>query len=154
VGGEGGFEGGQKGRTACEEESEMASNQLKVCLFLMRVSVFVVFFVWGLDKYLNPEHTSKVFQHFYFSPAFGPKVSYAIGTIQLLLVLGFLLGVLKTWTYGAVFLMHFVSTVSSYQIYSRPWDMPNILFWAVPMLAACYALLVLRREDTILTLGR
>jgi putative oxidoreductase len=126
---------------------------MRMALFLTRVSIFVVFLVWSLDKFLNPSHASKVFQHFYFSPAFGPGVSYAIGALQLAISVGFLLGIRKKLTYGAVLLMHFISTSASYQIYLKPFAMPNMLFFAAfPMLAACYVLFILRDQDTLLSL--
>ena len=127
---------------------------LSFSLFCLRISVFVVFFVWGLDKILNPQHASQVFQTFYFSPSFGPNVSYALGGVQLAIAVGFLLGFKKTLTYGAILLMHLVSTVSSYQQYLAPYDGVNVLFFAaLPMLAACLALFLLRDQDTLLIVG-
>ena len=127
---------------------------LSFSLFCLRISVFVVFFVWGLDKILNPQHASQVFQTFYFSPSFGPNVSYVLGGVQLAIAVGFLLGFKKTLTYGAILLMHLVSTVSSYQQYLAPYDGMNMLFFAaLPMLAACLALFVLRDQDTLLIVG-
>ena len=125
-------------------------QDLARALFLLRVSVFVVFFVWGLDKLIRPEHASAVFQNFYFSPAFGPIISYILGVIQLTISIGFLIGFQKKWTYGAVFVMHLVSTLTSYKQYLSPYEGPHILFFAAwPMLAACFALYILRDADTL-----
>ncbi len=132
----------------------MKSNSMKLALFFMRISIFLVFAIWCLDKFYNPGHTSKVFQHFYFSPAFDSNVSFIIGSLQGVILVGFVLGIRKKFTYGAVLLMHLISTASSYTMYAKPWDIPNILFWAAfPMLAACYALYVLRDDDTFLTMN-
>jgi len=58
----------------------------------------------------------------------------------------------KTITYGAVLLLHAVSTLSSWQQYL---GFDSLLFFAAwPMLAACYALFALRDLDTKFTLGQ
>jgi len=128
-------------------------KQLPLALFLMRVSVFIVFLVWTLDKFLRPDHASSVYQNFYFSPALSAVVLSVLGVIEMIILVGFLLGVKKKLTYGAVLLLHLISTVASYKQYLAPFESMHILFFAaIPMLAACYALYVLRDHDTMLTL--
>jgi hypothetical protein len=52
-----------------------------------------------------------------------------------------------------VFVLHGISTLSSYRQYLDPFD--NLLFFAAwPMLAACFALYSLRDLDTRWTLAR
>jgi putative oxidoreductase len=52
----------------------------------------------------------------------------------------------KRISYGLVLIMHAISTLSSWQQYLDPFN--NLLFFgAWPMLAACYALYVLRDLD-------
>jgi len=126
------------------------TKSLPMALFFLRLSVFVVFLMWTLDKFIRPDHTASVFEAFYFSPTFGAAVSYAIGAVELLLILGFLVGFKKKLTYGAVLVLHLISTVSTYAQYLAPYEEINLLFFtAWPMLAACYALYVLRDHDTI-----
>ena len=128
-------------------------KQLPLALFLMRVSVFIVFLVWTLDKFLRPDHASSVYQNFYFSPALSAVVLSVLGVIEMIILVGFLLGVKKKLTYGAVLLLHLISTVASYKQYLAPFESMHILFFAaIPMLATCYALYVLRDHDTMLTL--
>jgi len=133
-------------------------NQLKglsLSLLMLRLSVFLVFLVWCLDKFIRPDHAAKVFQTFYGSPAFGAMVSYVIGAFQLVLLIGFLLGIQKRITYGAMFIFHLISTLSSYKQYLAPYESMHLLFFAAwPMLAACFALYVLRESDTLWTLGK
>jgi len=131
------------------------NSSAKVALFFLRFSVFLVFLVWSVDKLVRPEHASLVFQNFYKLPSFGPLASYALGAGQILLSFTFLLGICKRYTYGAVFVLHLISTVSSYRQYWQPYENVNILFFAaLPMLAACFALFVMRDQDTLLTLGK
>jgi len=127
--------------------------KLKKGLLALRLGVFLVLFMWTIDKFLNPEHASKVFEKFYFIPFLTNSLAYIIGSVQLLVIIGFLLGIKKKCTYGAVLLMHGVSTFSSFAIYLNPWGPRNLLFFAAwPMLAACYMLYIMRDEDTLLTI--
>ena len=122
-------------------------------LLLLRVGVFVVMFMWTLDKFVNPAHTAAVMEKFYFLEGIGTPLIYALGALQMLLVLGFILGYKKTWTYGIVLVLHASSTLSSFGQYLEPWK--NLLFFAAwPMLAACIALYLLRDEDTLLALDK
>ena len=59
-----------------------------------------------------------------------------------------MIGAWKSVTYGAVLLLHAVSTLSSYQQYLHPFEGANLLFFAAwPMLAARAALFLLRDVD-------
>lgn len=119
-------------------------------LLMLRLGVFVVMLMWTLDKFYNPAHTSKVFSGFYGIDWLSQNISYVIGAVELLLVLAFVAGLWRRWTYGAVLLIHGISTFSSYKMYFSPFD--NLLFFAAwPMLAACLALYWLRDWDTLCT---
>ena len=127
-------------------------EKLKWSLLSLRVTVFIVFFIWTLDKFINPEHAAGIFKKFYFIPI-DVNLSYIMGAGQSLIILAFLLGLFKKWTYGALLVFHFVSTFSSFKQYLNPYDGANILFFAAwPMLGAMIALFLLREEDTLLTL--
>ncbi|MGB0563139.1 MAG: hypothetical protein ACPGVO_15235 [Spirulinaceae cyanobacterium] len=127
-------------------------DRLPLCLLLLRWGVFIVMLVWTLDKFLYPEHAAAVYETFYFIGGLDDQlwIFNIIGAIQLVIVLGFLAGVFKTFTYGAVLFFHAVSTFSAYARYFDPFD--NLLFFAaIPMLAACFTLFYLRDRDTLLT---
>ncbi|MET4026375.1 putative oxidoreductase [Marinobacter sp. MBR-99] len=127
-------------------------KQLPIALLLLRLGVFIVFLFWTLDKLVQPEHAAKVFGAFYGLDGLGETAFYLIGAAQLVLILAFLAGIFKTWTYGAILVFHGVSTLSAFGKYIQPFD--NLLFFAAwPMLAACAALFLLREYDT-LTLSR
>ena len=127
-------------------------KRLAISLLSLRLGVFLVMFMWTIDKFINPNHAAKVFQHFYKVDWLTVNTSYIVGGFQLLLVLGFLFGFYKKWTYGAIFAMHAVSTLSSWKMYFDPWAPRNLLFFAAwPMLAALLALYLLRDKDTLLT---
>ncbi|NEO99021.1 MAG: hypothetical protein F6K58_10145 [Symploca sp. SIO2E9] len=126
-----------------------SDNRLSLSLFLLRLSVFLVMLMWTLDKFVRPEHAAAVYEKFYFISGFNNSIFYLIGLVQLAIIIGFLLGFKKTWTYGAVLVFHAISTFSTFQQYLAPFTDNNLLFYAaLPMLAACFALYYLRDLDT------
>lgn len=125
-----------------------APMRLSVSLLAMRLTVFLVMLMWTLDKFVATDHAARVFEHFYFIGGLGPTVLYAIGAAELAIIAGFVLGVAKTFTYGAVLAFHAISTLSSFPMYLNP--SKGMLFYAAwPMLAACLALFLLRDEDRL-----
>ena len=126
-----------------------SNNRLPLTLFLLRVSVFIVMFVWTIDKFIRPKHASTVYEHFYFLGGLPDSFFYLIGTLELVILIGFVLGFQKEWTYGLVLLFHGISTLTSFQQYMKPFESVNLLFFAAwPMLAACFALWYMRDLDT------
>jgi hypothetical protein len=104
--------------------------------------------VWAFDKVLNPDHGAAVLEGFYGLSGVGESVIPVIGIVQGVIVLAFLLGIVRTWSYGAVLLMHAVTTLVSWSAYLQPLE--NILFFSAwPMLAGLIALFLLRDEDRI-----
>lgn len=131
------------------------AGRVPLVLLLLRLSIFIVMLIWVLDKFLKPDHASQVFAAFYGLQGLGNTLIYVIGGIQLIIVLGFVAGIQKTWTYGAVLVMHAASTLISFPRYLDPFTAPNILFFASwPMLAACFGVFYLRDLDTLWTVGK
>ena len=123
-------------------------RRLATCLLLLRLSVGLVLLVWAFDKILNPDHGGAVLESFYGVSDAGESVVQAFGVVQGLIVLAFLIGFARTWTYGAVLVMHGATTLISWSAYLQP--LKNILFFAAwPMLAACITLFLLRDHDRI-----
>ncbi|NJK37385.1 MAG: DoxX protein [Oscillatoriales cyanobacterium RM2_1_1] len=127
-------------------------SKLQISLFIIRVTVAAFFLVWSLEKIIKPELTQRVFSKFYFLEI-TPGISVTLGILQTLVVLIFLAGIFKLWSYGAILGMHSVSVLSTYQQLLNPYELPNHLFWAgVPALGAIIALFMLRGSDRLLTL--
>jgi len=130
----------------------MPANRLKVSLLLLRLGVFLVMAVWTIDKFVNPVHAAKVYENFYFIGGLGATIMYVVGALEAVVILGFLLGMYKRFTYGFVLIVHGISTLSSFKMYL---SFEHLLFFAAwPMLAACAALYLLRDQDTMWTVGR
>ncbi len=124
--------------------------QLNLGLLLLRLGVAAVMIPWSVDKIVNPEHTARVFENFYFIGGLDASVSAVLGVGQLAIIAAFLLGFFKKWSYCAILLIHSVATFTSWQQYL---DF-NLLFYAAwPMLAACIMLFMLRDEDTLYNIG-
>ncbi len=132
--------------------SNNLDQKLPWALLLLRLGIFIVMFVWALDKLLNPGHTAAVFEGFYGISGLSGTIATILGVLQILLCLAFLAGLWKTVTYGIIMVMHGVSTLSSFPQYIDAFN--NLLFFAAwPMLAACVALFMLREHDTKLSVS-
>lgn len=128
-------------------------QRLALSLLTLRVSVFVVMIFWTLHKLLAPEAAAGIFESFYYIGGMTAAALYAVALTQLVVEVAFVLGLFRVWTYGFVLLTHGISTLSSWQQYLDPFN--NMLFLAaIPMLAACWVLFLLREEDNLLSLGR
>lgn len=127
-------------------------NRIKWALFLLRMGVFIVMFAWTLDKFIQPGHAAHVYEKFYFVGGLAPAIMMAIGITELLVILAFVLGLWKRFTYGFVMIVHGVSTFSSWKQYTT--DINLLFFAAWPMLAACVTLYLLRDLDVKFTLKK
>jgi hypothetical protein len=108
--------------------------------------------MWTLDKLITPQHAAGIFAAFYGIAGLSALVVYGAAAIELLIIVAFVLGIAKRLTYGAVLLLHGVSTLVSFKMYL---GFGNLLFFAAwPMLAACFALYLLRNEDRLFSLGQ
>lgn len=135
-------------------EGLMVSTQderIKWSLFLLRLGVFIVMFAWTIDKVINPGHAARVFENYFYLKGLGEPIMIAVGVAEIALIIGFLLGIAKRWTYGLVLVFHALSTLSSWKQYTV--DINLLFFAAWPMLAACIALYLLRDIDTKFTLS-
>ena len=124
-----------------------------ISLLLLRIGVFIVMLMWTLDKFVNPQHSAGVFEHFFLMEGLESGTFVVIGGVELAIIIAFVLGIWKRYTYGSVLILHAISTLASYRQYLDPFS--NMLFWAAwPMLSACIALYLMRDQDTLWTIGR
>jgi len=123
------------------------STRTSISLLSLRVSVFVVMFMWTIDKVIRPAHAASVYER-YYSLSLDHTVFYVLFALEMALIVTFLFGIFKTLTYGLVLLFHAISTLSSFNQYLAPFTGPHLLFFAAwPMLAACFTLFLLRDLD-------
>ncbi|GAH71297.1 unnamed protein product [marine sediment metagenome] len=53
-------------------------TRLQICLLFLRITVFLVIFMWTLDKFVNPAHAAAVYKSFYLIGGLGPVIMYVI----------------------------------------------------------------------------
>lgn len=129
------------------------NKKLQLSLLFLRLSVFLVMFMWTIDKFINPEHAIRLYEKFYYIAGLDSFVMYAIAGVEIIILLMFVAGYKKTFTYAAVLLFHAVSTLSSFKQYLSPFEAHHLLFFAAwPMLAACFTLFILRDQDRQLSI--
>ena len=79
-----------------------------------------------MDKFINPEHAAGVFKHFYFMDIV-LSIMTIVAVVEMVIILAFLGGMYKRFTYGLVMVIRGVSTFSSWKQYTV--DI-NLLFFA------------------------
>lgn len=121
-------------------------------LLALRVTIGVFVLVWAVDKLVQPGTAQQILSVFYGIEA--PKsAAYALGIAQIVLGLAFLAGLAKTFTYGAVLVMHLATIAATLPQLLAPYAANNHLFHAsIPTLGAMLALFLLRHRDTLATL--
>lgn len=125
-----------------------SERRLGLVLLFIRLTIFLVMAVWTVDKFINPSHAAHVFDAYYGLGEVGHVLVLLVGGIESLILLAFVAGLFKTWTYGFVIVVHGVSTLAAWAQYLDPFAGPNLLFFAAwPMWAAAIALFVLRDYD-------
>ena len=128
-------------------------TKLEISLLIMRLTFAAFMLIWAVDKVIAPEHAQSVFSYFYFTEL-SSQPFVVIGLVQIAIILAFAIGFARVWSYGAVLLMHAVSTASTFAKLIDPWAAGpgGLLFWAaVPTLGAIIALFILRDRDRILS---
>jgi putative oxidoreductase len=85
-------------------------NRVGVALLVLRLTVFVVMLVWTIDKFVEPQHASKIMEHFYFIKGVSNSMIYVVGSIELAVLCAFVVGFAKQWSYGLVLFFHAVSS--------------------------------------------
>ncbi len=132
---------------------QTTERKLQLSLLAMRLTIAYFLMQWVADKFLNPDHTARIFAFFYKVPI-EVSVSPLIGGLQFIVVAAFLVGFLKPLSFGIVALMHTVTTVSTWKSIIFPFaEGSNQLFsTGVPVLAACWALFALREHDVLFSI--
>ena len=73
-------------------------KKLHLSLLFLRLSIFLVMFVWTIDKFVNPAHAAMVYQNFYYIEGLESVAIYLIGAIEIIILLLFLSGYKKKYT--------------------------------------------------------
>ena len=135
------------------DSPQNAERTLQISLLAIRATIAFFLLQWVMDKFLDPDHTARIFAFFYKLPI-DVSLSPIIGTVQLVLVAAFLAGFSRRTSYGLVAVMHTVTTVSTWRSIIMPFAEGNnqLFTTGVPVLAACWALYALRDRDRLFSI--
>jgi putative oxidoreductase len=127
---------------------EALARALFRALLILRVTLGVFLLQWGIEKFVMPGNTPEIWGHFY-GIAVPQATAYIFGAAEIAIAVCLLLGVLRTFAYGAALVLHAVTVLVSWRQLLDPWGDPvNHLFIAsVPVLGAFLALFLLRHWD-------
>ena len=125
-------------------------NRLALPLLFLRLTVGLFFLQWSVEKIVKPETTAKIFDHFY-GLDLSLSLAQTLGVLETVVALAIIAGFKRRFTYGAAFVMHLGSTLSSWQQLIHPYGSGNHLFAAaVPLLAALWLLFRMADYDNML----
>ena len=127
-------------------------SNLRVPLFLTRLSIFAFLLPWQIMRFTKPESINGIAQKYYkFSvPEIGSTIT---GVLMMALLIAFLVGFKKRISYGLVALLHGVGTAMTIPNLIPGIEGYNQLFLAaIPALMAMVLLYCLRNEDTLLSI--
>lgn len=126
----------------------MQTLTLPLSLLIIRLSAATFLAAWTSLKFRVPQSFEAVFHKFYGLDFVTQALAPVVGGLQMLIVLAFAIGILRTYTYAAVLLMHGVGTLASLPNMLDYTTYPNqLMLAALPTLGALVALFLLRAED-------
>ncbi|WP_189581430.1 hypothetical protein [Litorimonas cladophorae] len=126
---------------------------LRLPLFLTRLSIFYFLLPWQLMRFTKPESASGIAEKYYHLPGLSASLGLAIGIFWMALLIAFLVGFKKTVSYGLVFALHAGGILLVLPSYILGTEVYNQLFLAaIPAAAAMGLLWLLRKEDTFLSI--
>ncbi len=81
------------------------ARRLALALLIMRISLGVFVFLWGLEKLIIPERTVGIYGK-YYGIELDVAVAPFLGVAQCVLAAVFLAGAWRRWSYGLVTALH------------------------------------------------
>ena len=129
---------------------------LRLPLFLTRLSIFYFLLPWQVMRFTNPEQINTNAQTYYHAEGGVPGLASQIfGAAFIALLLLFVIGFAKRWTYLAVLVIHVGAILLSVQAYIWGLDSFRLIFLAaIPAAFAMGLLYTLRDHDTLLSVSR
>jgi hypothetical protein len=131
---------------------------LRLPLFITRILIAIFMLPWTLMRFVRDEAAQGIADR-YYKIGFLPDVAFlVIAIFMALLLLAFTVGFKKKISYGLMFLLHTVGTITTI-----PTMLPvltggeggQILFFAaLPIIGAMLLLYVLRDQDTLLAVDK
>jgi len=123
-------------------------------LFLLRLSIGLLVFWWGLDKVTDVEHAVGVSDAFYSGLLSSPAVMPILGVLQMLVGAAYVAGFQRAWVNWVVLLINTGSMVGVWRSIVDPFghfmDGTNALFFpSLTVFAGCLVLIAFRDEEEV-----
>jgi len=131
----------------------LQSKGLMWGLFLLRFGLGGFLALCSIDKIISPEVSVELFSYYYLI-SLPSWVVMMLGGFGLVLSLFFILGMYKTFTYGAAFILQAVALLTVIEKLLAPFGNNSLLLMLIPLLFAFGALFVMRNLDTKWTLTK
>ena len=147
------------------------TRKIEIALLIIRLTAAIFLGLWASLKFLRPEWAENVVKGAYKLKFLGleslpVEVAYGMGLLQLAVVIAFVLGAWRFWTYGLMVLMSAAGVIGGiggllpyfhaetgellmgYARYPR-----NLMLTSIPTLGALVALFILRDMDNLFSLS-
>lgn len=123
-------------------------------LFLLRLSIGLLIFWWGLDKITNVEHAVRVSDAFYLGLLSHAAVLPVLGGLQMLLGVAYTVGLQRRWADPLVLLISTGTMLGVWRSVVDPFghflEGTNALFFpSLTVFAGCLVLIAFRKEEKI-----
>ena len=129
-------------------------KRLEIGLFVMRLSIGIFFIALIIQKLVATQAKPGIFEGFY-SFEIAIALFYPLLFVGAALIVFFLAGLYKTFSYGTLLGMQLVSVASMYNEMLEPQKPTYVLFWvSIPLTGALIALFILRDNDDFWSLNK
>lgn len=123
-------------------------------LLALRASLGLLMVVWGADKFASPEHGIAVADRFYFGLPLGMAIMPFLGTVQVALGLGVVMGVLRRYLYPILAAATGLTLVGVWRSIVDPWGWylegtSALFFPSLIIFAGVMVVWAFRDEDTL-----
>lgn len=128
-------------------------------LLLLRLSIGLLVFWWGLDKITNVEHAVQVSDAFYLGILSHPAMLPVLGGLQMLVAVAYIVGFQRRWADPVVLLINTGSLLGVWRSVVDPFghfmEGTNALFFpSLTVFAGCLVLIAFRNEEELVLDGR
>jgi putative oxidoreductase len=130
-------------------ENENLTRNLKNATLVLRITLAIFLFQWGIEKFIVPSNTPLIWGYFY-GITIPEWTAYVFGAVEIVLAVCYVLGLLPAITYVLGAALHAITVVVSWKALINPWGDPvsHLFVASIPVLGAFIALYLLRSWDS------
>ncbi len=140
-------------------DSAAVDEKYASSLLILRLTLGGFLFLWAIEKFIIPGKVIKLYEKFFFGIIDDITMTYVVGAVLTIMSVAFIIGAYKRWVYLYGFAIHAITVIFTWVRIVDPYGLmeksdlfrgkPEHLFLAsVPVLAAFWALYVMRDSDT------